>query len=113
MHYQLNLRLAQVKKDYYWLFQSEEDTIPVFNEVLEAFKKYEPRDSAAFMEKKRREIDDTGRSNTVQIEVVKVDKKALIRSASINEMWYDGKHFEEIYDRLTGKLGRPEEETFS
>ena len=110
MHYQLNLRLPREKKDYFWLFKSEEDTITVFNEVIEAFKKYEPHDSVAFMEEKRREIDETGNSNTVQIEVVKVDKEALIRSASYNEMWYEGRHFEEIYNTLVGKLGQPEEE---
>ncbi|GKW47043.1 hypothetical protein [Planococcus sp. NCCP-2050] len=112
MHYQLNLRLAQEKKDYFWLFRSEEDTITVFNEVVEAFKEYEPPNSAAFIEEKRREIDETGRSNTVQIEVVKADKEALIRSAAYNEMWYEGKHFEDIYRTLTDKLGQPEEETF-
>lgn len=113
MHYQLNLRLPRENKDYFWLFRSEEDTITLFNEVIEAFKKYEPRDSVAFMEEKRREIDETGHSNTVQIEVVKVDKEALIRSVSYNEMWYEGRHFEEIYETLTGRLGQPEEETLS
>lgn len=111
MHYQLNLRLSQEKKDYYWLFNSEEDTITVFNDVVETFKEYEPHDSAAFIEEKRREIDETGHSNTVQIEVVKADKEAVIRSAAYNEMWYEGKHFDDIYRTLTDKLGQPEEDT--
>lgn len=109
MHYQLNLRLARKKKDYYWLYESEEDTITVFNEVIETFKEYEPHDSEAFMEEQRREMDETGRSNTVQIEVIKADKEAVIRSASYNEMWYEDRHFEDIYRTLTGKLGQPEE----
>ena len=111
MHYQLNLHLASEQKDYFWLFKSREDTITVFNEVIETFRKYEPRDAEAFIKEKRREIDETGTSHTVQIEVVKVDKKALIRSASYNEMWYEGRHFEDIYRTLTDKLGVPEEES--
>ncbi|MFD1863076.1 hypothetical protein [Planococcus chinensis] len=109
MHYQLNLHLSRDKKDYYWLFRSEEDTITVFNEVVETFKQYEPPNAEAFIEEKQREIDETGKSNTVQIEVVKVDKEALIRSASYNEMWYDDEHFDDIYKTLTARLGAPEE----
>ena len=109
MHYQLNLHLSSAKKDYYWLFKSEQDTITVFNEVVETFRQYEPRDAAAFQKEKRREIDATGTSNSVQIEVVKVDKEAIIRSASYNEMFYEEKHFEDIYNILTEKLGTPEE----
>lgn len=109
MHYQLNLHLSRDKKDYYWLFRSEEDTITVFNEVVETFKQYEPPNAEAFIEEKKREIDETGKSNTVQIEVVKVDKEALIRSASYNEMWYDDEHFDDIYKTLIDRLGAPEE----
>lgn len=112
MHYQLNLHLAREKKDYFWLFSSGKDTITVFNEVIETFRKYEPRNAAAFMKEKRREIDETGESNTVLIEVVKADREAIIRSASYSEMWYDAKHFEEIYNTLTENLGTPEEESF-
>ncbi|MGI2329167.1 hypothetical protein [Planococcus sp. YIM B11945] len=111
MHYQLNLHLADQKKDYYWLFNSEEDTITVFNDVIQTFKQYEPRDAEAFMKEKKIEIDETGKSNTVQIEVVKVDKEAIIRSASYNEMWYEGQHFEDIYKTLTEKHGTPEEDS--
>lgn len=113
MHYQLNLHLARDKKDYYWLFQSEEDTITVFNEVVETFKQYEEPNAEAFIEEKQREIDETGKSNTVQIEVVKVDKEALIRSAAYNEMWYDDRHFDDIYKTLTDRLGAPEEGSLS
>lgn len=109
MHYQLNLHLSRDQKDYFWLFKSEEDTIGVFNEVVETFNQYEPSNAEAFMEEKQREIDETGKSNTVQIEVVKADKEALIRSASYNGMWYDDRHFQEIYKTLTEKLGTPEE----
>lgn len=111
MHYQLNLRLACEKKDYYWLYESEEDTITVFNEVVEAFREYEPQDSEAFMEEKRREMDETGHSDTVQIEVIKADKEAVIRSASYNAMWYEDRHFDDIYQTLASKLGQPEEKT--
>lgn len=111
MHYQLNLHLSREKKDYFWLFRSEEDTIGVFNEVIETFKQYEPPNAEAFMEEKQHEIDETGKSNTVQIEVVKADKEALIRSASYNGMWYDDQHFQDIYSTLTDKLGTPEEES--
>ena len=111
MHYQLNLHLSRDKKDYYWLFKSEEDTIDVFNEVIETFNQYEPPNAEAFIEEKQREIDETGKSNTVQIEVVKADKEAIIRSASYKGMWYDDRHFQEIYDKLTDKLGTPEEES--
>lgn len=111
MHYQLNLHLSSAKKDYYWLFKSEEDTITVFNEVVETFRKYEPRDADAFMKEKRRELDETGKSNSVQIEVVKVDKKAIIRSASYSELWYEDRHFDDIYNTLTDRLGTPEEES--
>ncbi|PSL41577.1 hypothetical protein B0H99_102261 [Planomicrobium soli] len=113
MHYQLNLHLAREKKDYYWLFKSEEDTMTVFNDVIETFKQYEPQDTAAFMKEKQQEIDETGGSNTVQIEVVKVDKEAIIRSASYNEMWYEGRHFQDIYKTLTDRLGVPEEESIA
>lgn len=112
MHYQLNLHLASAKKDYYWLFNSEADTMTVFNEVVETFRQYEPRDANAFAQEKRREIDETGKSNSVQIEVVKVDKKAIIRSASYTEMFYEAQHFDDIYATLTKKLGTPEEESF-
>lgn len=110
MHYQLNLHMARAKKDYYWLFNSQEETMTVFNEVVAMFQQYEPRDADAFAEEKRREIDETGKSDSVQIEVVKVDKKAVIRSASYNEMFYEARHFDDIYDKLTERLGRPEEE---
>ena len=113
MHYQLNLHLASAKKDYYWLFKSEEDTMTVFNEVVETFRQYEPRDVDAFAKEKRREIDETGKSNSVQIEVVKVDKEAIIRSASYNEMFYEEHHFDDIYRTLTDRLGTPEEESVS
>ena len=113
MHYQLNLHLSRDKKDYFWLFRSDENTITVFNEVLETFKQYEPRNVVAFIEEKQHEIDVTGKSNTIQIEVVKVDKEALIRSASYNEMWYDDRYFEEIYKTLTDRLGVPEEESIA
>ncbi|MFD1030169.1 hypothetical protein [Metaplanococcus flavidus] len=111
MHYQLNLHLASAKKDYYWLFQSEQDTMTVFNEVVETFRQYEPRDADAFAKEKRLELDETGTSNSVQIEVVKVDKEAIIRSASYSEMFYEEKHFDDIYNTLTEKLGTPEEES--
>lgn len=113
MHYQLNLRLASEKKDYFWLFNSEKDTVTVFNEVVKTFRNYEPNDTEAFVKEKRREINETGESNTVQIEVVKVDKEAIIRSVSYNEMWYEGRHFKEIYQTLTDKLGTPEEESIA
>ena len=111
MHYQLNLHLASAKKDYYWLFKSEEDTMTVFNEVVETFRQYEPRDADAFAKEQRREIDQTGKSNSVQIEVVKVDKEAIIRSASYTEMFYEEQHFDDIYETLTGRLGAPEEQS--
>ncbi|RNF38889.1 hypothetical protein [Planococcus salinus] len=111
MHYQLNLHLSSEQKDYFWLFRSEENTMTVFNEVIEAFKKYEAADTQMFMKEKQREIDETGKSDTVQIEVVKVDKEAIIRSASYNEMWYEGEHFDDIYNTLTDKLGAPEVES--
>lgn len=110
MHYQLNLQLSSAKKNYYWLFNSQDDTMTVFNEVVEMFRQYEPRDADAFAKEKRQEIDATGRTNSVQIEVVKVDRKAVIRSASYTEMFYEERHFDDIYDKLTARLGRPEEE---
>ncbi|MBB5179896.1 hypothetical protein HNQ44_001320 [Planomicrobium koreense] len=111
MHYQLNLQLSRMNKDYYWLFRSEENTITVFNEVLETFKQYEPQNAFAFMQEAQREIEETGTSNTVHIEVVKVDRKVIIRSASYNGMSYDDRYFQEIYNILTERLGVPEEET--
>lgn len=111
MHYQLNLHLTRAQKDYYWLFKSEEDTITVFNEVVATFRQYEARDTAAFQKEQRREIDATGTGNAVQIEVVKVDRSALIRSAAYKEMFYEEKHFEDIYNTLTDRLGVPEEES--
>lgn len=111
MHYQLNLHMASAKKDYYWLFNSQEDTMTVFNEVVAMFRQYEPRDAEAFAKEQRQEMDETGKSDSVQIEVVKVDKKAIIRSAAYNEMFYEARYFEDIYDKLTERLGRPEEET--
>ncbi|TAA71722.1 hypothetical protein [Planococcus salinarum] len=111
MHYQLNLHLSRTKKDYYWLFNSEQDTITVFNEVVEMFKKYEPQNTEAFQKEQRRELEATGTSNSVQIEVVKVDKEAIIRSVSYNEMFYEERHFDDIYETLTEKLGMPEEES--
>lgn len=111
MHYQLNLHLASAKKDYFWLFNSQQDTMTVFNEVVETFRKYEPRDAAAFAKEKRRELEEPGKSNSVQIEVVKVDRKAVIRSASYTEMFYEERHFDDIYKTLTDKLGTPEEES--
>ncbi|TWT01585.1 hypothetical protein [Planomicrobium sp. CPCC 101079] len=113
MHYQLTLHLASEKKDYYWLFNSQEDTVTIFNEVIETFKHYEPKNSKAFIKENQREIDETGRSNMVQIEVVKVDKEAIIRSASYNEMMYEGRHFKAIYNILTNRLGPPEEESIA
>lgn len=110
MHYQLNLQLSSAKKSYYWLFNSQEDTMTVFNEVVEMFRQYEPRDADAFAKEKRQEIDETGRTNSVQIEVVKVDRKAVIRSASYTEMFYEERHFDDIYEKLTARLGQPEEE---
>lgn len=111
MHYQLNLKLSSEQKEYFWLFKSEEDTITVFNEVIETFKQYEPHDTETFMKEKQQEIDETGKSHTVQIQVVKVDQKVIIRSAAYNEMWYEGEHFEDIYNTLTDKLGAPEVES--
>lgn len=109
MHYQLNLHLSRDRKDYYWQFESEEDTIAIFDEVLDTFQEYEPPNAEAFREEKQREIDKTGKSDTVQIKVVKVDKEALIRSAAYDGMWYEDQHFQEIYKTLTERLGEPQE----
>lgn len=113
MHYQLNLHLSSEKKDYFWLFNSENDTITVFNEVIETFRQYEPPNVEAFKEEKEREIEETGRSNAVRIEVVKVDKEALIRSAAYDGMWYEEQHFQDIYKTLTDRLGAPEENSIA
>lgn len=110
MHYQLNLHLSRDQKNYYWLFSSEEDTITIFNEILGAFEQYEPPNVQAFKEEKQREINETGKSDTVQIEVVQVDKKALIRSAAYNGMWYEDQYFQDIYKTLSDQLGLPQEE---
>lgn len=110
MHYQLNLHLPSAKKDYYWLFQSENNTITVFNEVIETFRQYEARNSIAFQKEQRRELNETGTNHSVQIEVVKIDKRAIIRSAAYTEMFYEEKHFVDIYNTLTDRLGIPEEE---
>lgn len=110
MHYQLNLHLSREKKDYYWLFSSPENTLTLFNEVIETFKYYEPKNSKAFLKEKQIEIDETGTSNTVQIEIVKVDKDAIIRTASYKGMLYEARHFKAIYNILTDRLGAPEEE---
>lgn len=113
MYYQLNLHLSREKKDYFWLFRSEENTMEVFNEVISTFRQYEPKNTALFMEEVQHEIDETGSSDTVQIEVVKADERALIRSAAYKEMWYDDKYFKEIYQTLTDRLGVPEEESIA
>ncbi|WKA55508.1 hypothetical protein [Planococcus shixiaomingii] len=113
MHYQLNLHLSREKKDYYWLFNSPEDTVTVFNEVVETFRQYEPPNTQTFIQEKQREINEVGSSNTVHIEVVKVDKEALIRSASYKEMVYEGRHFKAIYNILSSRLGPPEEESIA
>ena len=63
------------------------------------------------MQEAQREIDETGTSHTIHIEVVKVDKKVVIRSASYNGMNYDDRYFQEIYNILTERLGVPEEAT--
>lgn len=109
MYYQLNLHVSREKKDYFWLFRSEENTMEVFNQVVETFRQYEPKNAAMFMKEAQQQIDATGGSDTVQIEVVKADEKALIRSAAYKEMWYDDKYFPEIYQTLTDRLGVPEE----
>lgn len=113
MYYQLNLHLSREKKDYFWLFRSEENTMEVFNEVISTFWQYEPKNTALFMAEMQHEIDETGSSDTVQIEVVKADERALIRSAAYKEMWYDDKYFKEIYQTLTDRLGVPEEESIA
>ena len=109
MHYQLNLHLPSAKKDYYWLFNSENNTMTIFNEVVQTFRKYEARNSIAFQKEQRRELNETGTNHSVQIEVVKIDRRAIIRSAAYTEMFYEEKHFEDIYNTLTDKLGIPEE----
>ncbi|WP_394122051.1 hypothetical protein [Planococcus donghaensis] len=110
MHYQLNLHLSRDQKNYDWLFESEEDTITVFDEVLDTFQEYEPPNTESFQEEKQREIDSTGKSDSVQIKVIKVDKEALIRSAAYDGMWYEDQHFQDIYKTLTDRLVAPQEE---
>lgn len=112
MEYQLTIRLTSEKKGYYWLFQSEEDTVSIFDEVVETFKHYEAEDQEQFMQDKRKEIEETGESHTVQIDVTKNEKHAVVRSAAYNEMWYEGKHFDEIFNILTEKLGQAQELQF-
>lgn len=85
----------------------------VFNDVVKTFRQYEPKNSAIFMKEMQEEIEATGGSDTVQIEVVKADERALIRSAAYKEMWYDDKYFQEIYQTLTDRLGVPEEESIA
>lgn len=112
MEYQLTLRLANEKEGYAWLFESPEDTMPLFDDVVETFQHYEAADMESFILEKKKEIDETGSSHTAQIDVTKVDPHAIIRSASYKEMWYDGKYFDDILEILTDKLGPPENETF-
>jgi len=112
LEYQLTIRLTSEKKGYYWLFESQDDTISIFNEVVETFKQYEPHDMDLFMKEKRKEIEETGETHAVQIDVTKNEKHVVVRSAAYNEMWYEGKHFEDIFNTLTEKLGQPQELQF-
>lgn len=112
MEYQLTLRLADGDKGYSWLFESPEDTMPLFDEVVETFQHYEADDMETFIREKKKEIEETGSSHTAQINVTKVDEKAIIRSASYKEMWYEGKYFDDILEVLTDRLGPPENQQF-
>lgn len=112
LEYQLTLRLANENKGYSWLFESPEDTMPLFDEVVETFQHYEADDMETFIREKKKEIEETGSSHTAQIDVTKVDEKAIIRSASYKEMWYEGKYFDDILEVLTDRLGPPENQQF-
>ncbi|PSL41486.1 hypothetical protein B0H99_102170 [Planomicrobium soli] len=112
MEYQLTIRLTSEKKGYFWLFESEEDTISIFNEVVKTFEQYEPNDVDLFMREKRKEIEETGETHAVQIDVTKNEKHVVVRSAAYNEMWYEGKHFNDIFNTLTERLGRAQELEF-
>ncbi len=112
LEYQLTLRLANENEGYSWLFESPEDTMPLFDEVVDTFQHYEPDDMETFIQEKKKEIEETGSSHTAQIDVTKVEPKAIIRSASYKEMWYEGKYFDDILEVLTDKLGPPENQRF-
>ncbi|MBT2569750.1 hypothetical protein [Planococcus sp. ISL-110] len=112
MEYQLTLRLANNNKGYSWLFESPEDTIPLFDDVIERFRHYEADDMETFILEKKKEIEETGSSQAVQIDVTKVEPRVVIRSASYKEMWYEGKYFDDILEILNDKLGPPENDQF-
>lgn len=112
LEYQLTLRLANENEGYTWLFESPEDTMPLFDDVVDTFEHYEADDMETFIREKKKEIEETGSSHTVQIDVTKVEPRAIIRSASYKEMWYEGKYFDDILEVLTDKLGAPENTKF-
>lgn len=112
LEYQLTLRSSNDKKGYSWLFESPEDTIPLFDDVVETFKHYEADDMERFIHEKKKRIGETDSNPAAQIDLTKVDPHAVIRSASYKEMWYDGKYFDDILEILTDKLGPPENEQF-